>query len=247
MAVPPTRNKYDFGQAMGRPYFGVISGPVRDPAPTGTQSTVTGTAPTPTGTPLPVRPASALDEEDRLRERQMLAQTLREEAQGFMKGGMSREDTLKAALKSARDLQMGVAAGVNEDQMRQFLTNELTPPTETRMSFADQEAAARERASKEGAFGNAPVMKSSTMQAPTPRLDRLAAMQGQPLGATSPLRRNEASPTGGTPIGSQQKSTRADILQRIQYLEMQDDAREQAIRNARQQAYTNRPKFNFPQ
>ena len=78
--------------------------------------------------------------------------------------------------------------------------------------FDQQEKAAQAASTASGAFGG-PNSKgtSSQYQVPTPRLDRLAAMQGSPMGsvsigakgvqgATGGLARG-SSPTGGTPIG----------------------------------------------
>jgi hypothetical protein len=108
-------------------------------------------------------------------------------------------------------------------------------------TFASQERAAQERAKKEGAFGGPVPATSSTMKAGTPRLDRLAALQGLPLGSTSPLRRNETSPTGGTPLGRGRKGggrvTLTDIF-RPQYEEFE---REERLRKAEEDAFINRP------
>ena len=83
--------------------------------------------------------------------------------------------------------------------------------------FDQQEKAAQAASTASGAFGG-PNSKgtSSQYQAPTPRLDRLAAMQGSPMGsvsigasgvqgATGGLAKG-ASRTGGTPIGTKTSS-----------------------------------------
>lgn len=83
--------------------------------------------------------------------------------------------------------------------------------------FDQQEKVAQAASAASGAFGGPNSKgKSSQYQAPTPRLDRLAAMQGTPMGsvsigasgvqgATGGLAKG-ASRTGGTPIGTKTSS-----------------------------------------
>ena len=189
------------------------------------------------------RPA---EDDPTLRNRQLLAGAL----QDARSKGKSMDDALKGigidrtkindeTPISGVELKQSEIAGYAE-RLFGGGTNKATTAPAVPNTFASQEKAAQERAKKEGAFGGSVPATSSAMQAETPRLDRLAAMQGQPLGSTSPLRRNEASPTGGTPIGRRETS-RGDILRNIFQPQINEFRREEKLREAEENAFLNRP------
>lgn len=141
---------------------------------------------------------------------------------------------------------MGVAADVNEDQMRSFLIDALRTPaerirnTQPDSGFAQQEQEARARSRASGAFGgpNTTATPSGGLTAAqTPRLAALEAMQSQPIGTTVALLRG-TSPTGGTPIGKRSDMpSGGDIMREAFEREKRRRAREEAIGAASEEAF----------
>ena len=107
--------------------------------------------------------------------------------------------------KGSVDVKMGT--GLTEEEVAGFAErlyagkyDKTAPATAPKGSIFDQqEKIAQAASAASGAFGGPNATgKSSEFQAPTPRLDKLAAMQGSPIGSTSSLgqRRSLESESG---------------------------------------------------
>ena len=169
---------------------------------------------TPT-TPTGFAPAK---DEDQLKKRQEQASYLRDAMQKARDKGMGLNQALDTVgfdlknLGTTKDNQFGLS----EKEMADYATKAFQAPDTKFASTMD-----RLRQQPAGA------------NVDTPRLDALAAMQGQPLGSTSMLRQPPRR-LGGSGSGG---ATRSQILQNIFRPQIAEFEAEEKIRRAREDAY----------